>query len=327
MVDDGQLAQLIHQMPENNESFLDLLRDAGPSPAKSVTGTNSIDWGNLDFKFLDNADFGLNSDSTDYGGILPINSSIFNTQTIYNHDPTSTPFHHDGLDLDSSGPLCTEATSLDVVDHPLSVSQPNPITSRQPLVTTKNIVAPRKRNSKGKLECMARGCAKFVLATKCKSQMCKSHCVTNGGCRDHGRQSNNNDSSLSHENSAIPVGDNHWALSRPPPAIPLQPIASPVTNHTISSTQTATNPERMFRTDMLPAHEASWRQKKQAQFEALESKTVKADYERRYQNQVVVIFWDKVRSPVKTQVVSSSQILTMHMIFRMVENQLYTVIS
>ena len=329
MVDDGQLAQLIHRMPENDESFLDLLRDAGPSPVKSVSGTN--DWGDLNFNFLDKADFGLNSDSTDYGasGTLP---DIFNTQMISN--PTNTPCRD--LDLDSSGPPCTEATSLDVVDDPLIVSQPNPITSKQPLVATKNTASPRKRNSKGKFECTARGCAKFVLATKCKSQMCKRHCVANGGCRDHGSQNNNlNDSSESPqslENSApVPqaVGDNHWALSRPSPAIPLQSITSPATNYTISSTQTghkATNPEKMFRTEMSPAHEASWRQKKQAQLEALESKSLKAEYERRYQNQVVVIFWDKVRSPIK--IVSSTQILTsMHIISRMAEIQPYTVIS
>jgi hypothetical protein len=39
ILDDSQLAQLIHQMPENNESFLDLLRAAGPSPVKSVTSS------------------------------------------------------------------------------------------------------------------------------------------------------------------------------------------------------------------------------------------------------------------------------------------------
>lgn len=333
MVDDGQLAQLIHRMPENDESFLDLLRDAGPSPVKS---TGIKDWGDFDLNFLDNADFGPNSDSTDYGashgGILP---NIFNTQMISNldHDPTSTPCRGLDLQVDTSGPPCTENTSLDVVDHPLGVSQPNPTTSQQPLqvVATKNTGSPRKRNSKGKLECTARGCAKFVLATKCKSQMCKGHCVTNGGCRDHhGSRSNNlNDSSLpSLENSAtIPqtVGDrdNHWALSRPSPAIPLQSITSPATNYTISSTQTG---QKMFRTEMSPAHEASWRQKKQAQLEALESKSLKAEYERRYQNQVVVIFWDKVHSPIK--IVSSTQILTsMHMISRMAGIQPYTVIS
>jgi len=218
--------------------------------------------------------------------------NIFNTleapsQTVSDPDPAS----HD-LDLDSSGLPCPAATSLDAVDHPLGISQPNPITSQQ-LITTKNTGAPRKRNSKGKLECMAHGCTKFVLAAKCKSEMCKRHCVTNGGCRDHGCQSNNNDSSPSLENSApIPMplaGDNPWALSRPPSAIPLQPITSPVTNHSVSSTQTrhkATNPEKVFRTVMSPAHEATWQQRKQAQLEALESKSLKAEYERRYQNQV-----------------------------------------
>ena len=159
--------------------------------------------------------------------------------------------------------------------------------------------------------------------------MCKRHCVTNGvSCRDHGSQSNNNNSPPSLENSApISAADNPWALSRPPSTIPLQPITSPATNHTISSTQMrhkATNPEKIFRTVMLPAHEAAWRQRKQAQLEALESKSLKAEYECRYQNQVVVIFWDKVHSPIK--IMSSTQVL-MHMIFRMVEIQPYTVIS
>ena len=190
MLDDSQLAQLIHQMPENNGSFLNLLQAAGPSPIKSVT--SSFDCGNFNFEFLNNADFGLNGDST-------------------------------------------AATILDVVN--LDISQPNPITNQQPLVATKSTGAPQKHNSKGKLECMAYGCTKFVLAAKCKSKMCKRHCVTNGGCQDHSTQSNNNDSSPSLENSAqIPValaGDNPWALLRPPSAIPLQPITSPATNHTI----------------------------------------------------------------------------------------------
>ena len=144
---------------------------------------------------------------------------------------------------------------------------------------------------------MAYGCTKFVLAAKCKSEMCKRHCVTNGGCQDHGTQSNTNDSSPSLENSApIPMalaGDNSWALLQPPSAIPLQPITSPATNHTISSTQTChklTNLEKVFQTEMSLAHKAAWQQKKQAQLEALESKSLKAEYKHRYQNQIVVIF-------------------------------------
>jgi hypothetical protein len=156
VLDDSQLAQLIHQMPENNESFLDLLRAAGPSPVKSVTSYVQ-DLGDFNFEFLNKADFGLDSDSTDYGGMLP---NIFNTleapsQTVSDPGPTS----HD-LDLDSSALPCPAATSL---DHPLGISQPNPITGQQPLITTKNTGVPRKRNSKGKLECMAHGCTKFVL--------------------------------------------------------------------------------------------------------------------------------------------------------------------
>jgi len=306
ILEDSQLAVLIHQMPENNESFLTLLRDAGPSPVKSVASDN---WGSFDLEFLDDGDFhdfGLNSTfPTDFGDLFQGVNSAVEAQTIpmiHHSPPTST---HD-LYLDSS------AVSLqEVVDHPLgdahaSASQPkgpNPTTSQQPAVTTKNTGAPRKRNSKGKLECTARGCTKFVLAAKCKSQMCKGHCVTNGGCQDHGGGKGNSDSSL--ENSApVPMalaGDNHWALSRPPSAIPLQPITSSATNNIISVNQTnhkVTHPEKMFRTEMSPAHEAAWRQKKQSQLEALESKSLKAEYERRYQNQVVVIFWDKVGSSI-----------------------------
>ena len=95
MLDDSQLAQLIHQMPGNNKSFLDLLQAASLSPIKSIT--SSFDGGDFNFEFLNNADFGLNGDST-------------------------------------------AATILDAVN--LDISQPNPITNQQPLVTTKSTGAP-----------------------------------------------------------------------------------------------------------------------------------------------------------------------------------------
>jgi hypothetical protein len=318
MLEDSHLAMLIHQAPENNESFLALLRDAGPSPVKSAA--HSVDYDNCQWDTGSFGDFRESTSSfntafpTDFDGMADFFQGV-NTAD----GPTSTLGHD--LDLHSSDFSSSAAISQDeVADHPLDdvhASQSNPTTIPQPLVATKNPGAPRKCNSKGKLECTARGCTKFVLAAKCKSQMCKGHCVTNGGCQDHGGGKGNNGDSDSYLENSAPISmastdNNHWALSRPPSAIPLQPISTSATNNAVSVNQTNNkvttgNPEKMFRTEMSPTHEAAWRQKKQAQLEALESKSLKAEYERRYQNQIVVIFWDKVGSPIN--IIGSTQIL------------------
>ena len=316
-MEDSHLAMLNHQTPETHESFLAMLRSACPSPIKSVAGSVNYDeWGSSKLLgFLDNADFqesGLdNTFSMDFGEMTDFFQGANTVDGAHDLDPNPSDLPSSAVDVVPDIPL------VDVL-----ASQPIPTTIQQPLVATKNTGSPRKRNSKGKFECTALGCTKFVLAAKCKSQMCKRHCVTNGGCQDHesgGGKGNKGDSSL--ENSApIPMAstdNNHWALSRPPSAVPLQPITSSVTNNTIS-------PEKMFRTDMSPAHETAWREKKQAQLEVIESKALKAEYERCYQNQIVVIFWDTVGSLIKN--IGINKIL-MHIIFRTAWIQSYTVTS
>jgi len=227
----------------HNESFLALLRDAGPSPVKSVAGSVSYDkWGSSEhLEFRNDGDFleyGLDTTfPMDFGM-----ADFFRGVDAFDGPPTETIGRD--LDLHSSDlPSCAAISEDEAVDRPPSLrdvhaSQPNPTTIQEPLVAVKNSGVPRKRNSKGKLECTARGCTKFVLASKCKSQMCKGHCLTNGGCKDHGGSNGN----PSLENSApiamASTDNNHWALSRPPSAFPLQPITSSATNNTISGNQT-----------------------------------------------------------------------------------------
>jgi len=297
---------LIHQMPENTESFVALLRDAGPSPVKSAAPS-------FEFNNFENFDFSgsqVDEGFQGFGFNNPFSADVF---TFYEGgeqpEAQAIPNIHYTL---SSIPDCD--TNLNSSDHPSSAGisaseanapgdhnsfEPNTVNALQPIISTKSTTSPRKRNAKGKLACMARNCTKFVLAPKCGRQMCKGHCIANRsngpGCQEHGKGSNRGQSL---ENStSIPISSDHWALSRPVPNIPLQPLASSATNTAaVSPSRTGSPFNKSYRTEMSPAHEASWRQKKQAQHEAVESKSLKAEYERRYQNQVVVIFWNKVHN-------------------------------
>ena len=310
--DTSHLAMHLHQTPEDDESFLALLRDACPSPVKSVSGSVSYDkWGGLKhLGFLDDGDFWESGLDTTYPMELGGTPDFFQGVNVVEDDPqapTGTSTGHDPDPHFSNLPSSAATGEDEAVDHSLGdvhPSQPNPTTIQQPLLAIKNTGAPRKRNSKGKLECTARGCTKFVLAAKCKSHMCKGHCLINGGCQDHGGGKGNrpfleNSTSIPMGSESTVTDNNHWALSRPPSALPLQPITSSAMNNSKSNLNKVTNPEKMFRTEMSSAHETAWRQKKQAQLEVLESKSLKAEYERRYQNQVVVIFWDKVGALIK----------------------------
>lgn len=303
MLEDSQLAMLIHQMPENTESFIALLRDAGPSPVKSAAPSFDLnDFENFNFSGSQ-VDEGFQADVFAFNHWQGDKQAQAETQAIPNiHYTSSIPNYDTNLNSSdypsSAGIRASEVNPPGVTDDH-NFFQPNTVVNTlQPIIPTKSTTSPRKRNAKGKLACMARGCTKFVLAPKCGSQMCKGHCIANRpnglGCQEHGKGSNCGQS-LENSTSISLLPSNDWALSRPVPNIPLQPLPSSATNATaVSPSRTGSQFNKSYRTEMLPAHEASWRQKKQAQHEALESKSLKAEYERRYQNQVVVIFWNKV---------------------------------
>lgn len=150
-------------------------------------------------------------------------------------------------------------------------------------IAIKDPTLPQKVNGKGKLECIAQGCSKFVLTMKCGSKMCKDHCVSNGGCPSHG-------SGKSMENTAPDSHVDPWELSCPPPSIPPQPLA-------LSTANNAPGPLTLpntYQQVMSASHELDWKKRKQAQSKAVESRICKTDYECRYNQQVVVYFWGNV---------------------------------
>ncbi|KIM39506.1 hypothetical protein M413DRAFT_12103 [Hebeloma cylindrosporum] len=324
VLEDSRLAMLIHQMPENTESFTSLLRDAGPSPVKSRATFDDLDFENIDFSQVSHEGF-HGFDFNDVFSTDVLQAGVFQGAEQAGLDSSemqATPIIHHTPSIPDSDPHLNSSNPLSParISSPSNSSKPSTTSGQRPIIATKNTSSPRKRNAKGKLECIAFGCTKFVLAPKCRSQMCKGHCVNNGGCPEHGK-GNNRGQSL--ENSAsVPTSSDHWALSRPVPTIPLQPLPSSATNSTAVSTnqtgQQLNKSRKMYRTEMSPAHEASWQQKKQAQHEALESKSLKATYERRYQNEdneVPIVFRDQSIPtwPMYNMAASSDLLLTLNL--------------
>ncbi|KDR71667.1 hypothetical protein GALMADRAFT_213582 [Galerina marginata CBS 339.88] len=277
-VNDGDLALLLSEMPEN---FDIPIQDDNLFPSESLADLYQPVGG---FGFFDNS--GVENDNFsdvfppgfDLDSLLqgPFSPGAVTPAAALSHSTFPDVMPVDVIPSESEQIGSSAALPTGKTVGAVSAA----LTAQRTRIPTKDPTLPQKINGKGKLECMARGCSKFVLTMKCGSEMCKDHCVSNGGCSSHGGGN-------LVENTAPNDHTDPWELSRPPPSIPPQPLVSSTANNA-PGPPTSSN---TYRRVMSASHELDWKKKKQAQSEVVESRILKTDYEHRYNQQVVVNFW------------------------------------
>jgi hypothetical protein len=104
ILEDSRLAMLLHQMPENTESFTALLRDAGPSPVKSTGPPFDFN----DFADEESQGFGFKDYFSDDVFAFYQGGGQVETQTISNINYFSSVSHWGEVGQIRVPPLLTE---------------------------------------------------------------------------------------------------------------------------------------------------------------------------------------------------------------------------